>query len=115
MPVSIEVLDALAARRATFFSVELDLHRVVIEGDSEIVFKALSIEYFDWSCIGHIVKDRKSISGFLQTYYFSHTKWQDNSIAHTLAKRVRMFSPHLVWMESILANISYLVFVDVIP
>ena len=47
MPVSIEVLEALATRRATIFSVELDLHRVVIEGDSEIVFKALSVEYFD--------------------------------------------------------------------
>ena len=47
MPVSIEVLEALAARRAAIFSVELGLHRVVIEGDSEIVFKALSIEYFD--------------------------------------------------------------------
>ena len=47
MPVSIEVLEALAARRAAIFSVELVLHRVVIEGNSEIFFKALSVVYFD--------------------------------------------------------------------
>ena len=47
MLVSVEVLEALAARKAAIFSVELGLHRVVIERDSEIVFKALSGEYFD--------------------------------------------------------------------
>ena len=39
-----------------------------------IVFKALSGEYSDRSCIGHIVKDCKSILGFLQTCSFSHTR-----------------------------------------
>ena len=76
MPVSVEVLEALAARRAAIFSAELGLHRVVIEGDPKIVFKALSGESPDQSCIGHIVKDCTSISGFLQICSFSHTKLQ---------------------------------------
>ena len=71
---SVEGLEALAARRAVIFSLELGLHRVVIEGDTEIVFKALSRECSDCSCIGHIIKDCTSISGFFQTYSFSHTR-----------------------------------------
>jgi len=73
-PASVEVLEALAAKRVAIFSMELGLHRVIIERDSEIVFKALSGECLDCSCIGHIIKDCKSILGFFQTYFFSHTR-----------------------------------------
>lgn len=114
-PESIEMLEALAARRAAIFSVELGLHQVVIKGDSEIVFKALSSWCLERSGIGHIIKDCKSISCFLQTCSFSHTRRQGNYVAHALAKREMMSSSLLVWMESVPPDISYLVFVDVIP
>ena len=64
-PDSVEVLEALAARRATIFAIELGLQRVIIEGDSEIFFKALSGECSNHSCVGHIIKDYKSISGLV--------------------------------------------------
>ncbi|KAL0008813.1 hypothetical protein SO802_010315 [Lithocarpus litseifolius] len=54
---SVEMLEALAVRRAVIFSAELGLHQVVIEGDSEIVFKALSSRCLERSSIGHIIKD----------------------------------------------------------
>ena len=73
-PASVEVLEALAAKRVAIFLMELGQHRVIIERDSEIVFKALSGECLDCSCIGHIIKDCKSILGFFQTYFFSHTR-----------------------------------------
>jgi len=41
------------------------------------------------SAIGHIVKDIVSIASFLRTHSFFHTKRQDNSIAHALAKKAR--------------------------
>ncbi|XP_023886377.1 uncharacterized protein LOC111998512 [Quercus suber] len=62
-PDSVEVLEALATRRAVLFAVELGLQRVVFEGDSETVFKALSGATSDRSCIGNIIKDCKSTSG----------------------------------------------------
>ena len=113
-PESVEMLEALAARRAAIFSVELGLHQVVIEADSETVFKALLGWCLERSSIGHIIKDCKSVSDFLQTCSFSHTRRQGNRVAHALAKRARMSSPLLVWMESIPPDISYLVYVDVI-
>ena len=64
MPLTLEVLEAMAARRAMIFTEELGLPRAILEGDSELVVKALLGHYSNWSCIGHIVKDCMSIMGF---------------------------------------------------
>ena len=40
-PGSVEVLEALAARKATKFVVELGLSSSILEGDSEVVYRAL--------------------------------------------------------------------------
>ncbi|XP_075664873.1 uncharacterized protein LOC142634467 [Castanea sativa] len=112
-PDCVEVLEALAARRAILFAIELGLQQVIIEGDSEIVFKALSGVCSDRSCIGHIFKDYKSILGLFQTHS-SYTRRQCNSVAYALAKRARKSFLLLVWMESVPPDISYLVYVDVI-
>ena len=113
MPPTVEILEAMAARRAMIFMEELRLHRAIFEGDSETVVKALSRDCPDRSCIGHIVKDCKSLMGCFQTNSFSHVRRQSNGVAHTLARRARKSSPLSVWMESIPPDISYLVYVDV--
>ena len=41
MPQTVEILEALATRRAMIFMEELGLGRVIFEGDSESVVKAL--------------------------------------------------------------------------
>lgn len=114
IPESVEMLEALATRRATIFFVELGLQQVVIEGDSETLFKALSGQCLECSSIGLIITDCKSILGFLQTCSFSRPRRQGNCVAHALAKRARMSSPLLFWMEFVPLDISYLVFVYVI-
>ena len=42
MPPTVEILEAMAARRAMIFMEELGLCRATFEGDSEIVVKALA-------------------------------------------------------------------------
>ena len=42
MPQTVEILKAMAARRAMIFMEELGLYRVIFEGDLEIVVKALT-------------------------------------------------------------------------
>ena len=113
MPPTVEVLEAMAARRAMIFMEELGLRKAVFEGDSEIVFKALVGLCPDRSNIGHIIKDCKALKGEFQTCSFSHVRRQGNGVTHALARRARMSFPLYVWMESVPADITYLVYVDV--
>ena len=41
MPLSVEVLEAMAARRAMVFTAEFGFHWAIFEGESELVVKAL--------------------------------------------------------------------------
>ncbi|XP_050258952.1 uncharacterized protein LOC126703942 [Quercus robur] len=113
MPQTVEILEALAARRAMIFMEELGLCRVIFEGDSKTVVKALTGGCPNRSSIGHIVKDCMSLMGWFQSCSFSHVRQQGNGVAHALARRARKSSPLSVWMESVPLDISYLVYVDV--
>ena len=115
MPSTVEILEALAARRAMIFMEELGLREAIFEGDSELIVKALVGDVSIRSSIGHIVKDYKSLMGLFQTCTFSHVRWQSNGVAHALARRARNSSPLSVWMKSVPLDISYLVYVDVTP
>ena len=85
----VEVIEAMAAKRAILLAAELGFQQCVVEGDSEIVFKALSRECSDRSSFSHIIKDCKSMMGLLQPYSFSHVKRNGNGVAHALARRVK--------------------------
>ena len=113
MPQTVEILEAMVARRAMIFMEELGLCRVIFEGDSETVVKALTRGCPDKSSIGHIVKDCMSLMGCFQTCSFSHVRRQSNGVAHALARRARKSSLLSIWMESVPPYISYLVYVDV--
>nr|POE67276.1 hypothetical protein CFP56_63276 [Quercus suber] len=115
MPSTVEVLEAMVARRAMVFMEELGLRHAIFEGDSKLVVKALVGDCPNWSSIRHIVKDCKFLMGLFQTCFFSHVRWQSNGVAHALARRVRKSSHLSVWMESVPPDISYLVYVDVTP
>nr|POE70389.1 hypothetical protein CFP56_68311 [Quercus suber] len=113
MPSTVEVLEAMAARRAMVFMEELGLRQAIFEGDSELVVKVLVGDCPNRSSIRHIVKDCKSLMGLFQTCSFSHVRHQSNGVAHALARRTRKSSPLSVWVESVPPDISYLVYVDV--
>nr|POE70745.1 hypothetical protein CFP56_36531 [Quercus suber] len=109
---SVEVLEALAARKATKFVVELGLSFSKFEGDSEMVWRA--VRAVDWahSSIGESVKDTMSIVGSLRTFSFSRTRRQGNCAAHALAKRAIISFHLLVWMEHVPTNICHFVISD---
>ena len=93
---SVEVLEALAARRAAQFAVEVGICQSVFEGDSEVVCNTLKAANGGHPSIGQFVKDFLSIVSSLKTFSFSHTRRQGNSVAHALAKRARGSLPLLV-------------------
>ena len=111
-PGSVLMLEALAARRAAKFVMELGISVSEFEGDSEVVYKALRTA--DWShpSIGQIIKDTLSIVGSLRTFSFSHTRRQGNCVAHALAKRAIISFPLLVWMEHVPSDVEQLVVLD---
>lgn len=100
-PGSVEMLEALAARRAVKFIVELGVSLSEFEGDSEVVCRALRTADRGHPSIGQIIKDTLSIVGSLRTYSFTHTRWQGNCVAHALAKRAIVSFLILVWMEHV--------------
>ena len=78
----VEVIEAMAVRREILLAVKLGFQNCIIEGDSEIVFKALMEGVSDRSSFGHIIKHCKSIMGSLRTCSLSHVRWQGNGVAH---------------------------------
>ena len=111
-PGSMEVLEALAARRVAQFVMELGISVSEFEGDFEVVWRALRTVDGAYSSIGEIIKDTISIVGLLRTFSFSHTKQQGNCVAHVLAKRAIVSFPLLVWMVHVPTDISHVVISD---
>ena len=70
LPGSVVMVEMLVARRAVQFALEIGITHSVFEGDSEIIYKALSADVTPLSSFGHIVKDTKSIVSSLVNFFF---------------------------------------------
>ena len=101
LPNSVAALEAVATVKALNFATELGISSIVMEGDSEIVFKALVSEDTSFADHGHLVEEEKLLSTLFSFCSFSHVKRQDNSAAHHLARHV---SSQLVWMKDVPPN-----------
>ena len=86
---STDDVEAFAAVRAISFPVELGFSSIIIEGDSEVVIKALKNEEESLATFGHLISaSRPTIDAFYDIS-FSHTRRQGNIIAHNLARHTR--------------------------
>ena len=72
-----------------------------VEGDFEIIIKALSSNGLSASSFGHIVQDIKMVSSSLGSVLFNHTRRQDNRVAHGLARLACNFVNFQSWMEDV--------------
>ncbi|KAK9985759.1 hypothetical protein SO802_030710 [Lithocarpus litseifolius] len=86
LPTSVEMVEVLAARGALCFAKDLGFNKICVEGDSEIIIKALNHGGLSSSSFGHIIKDVKVLSSSLGNVRFSHTRRQGNRVAHGLAR-----------------------------
>lgn len=108
MPSSVVMEEMLAAQRAIQFALETDISHLIFEGDSKIGFKAMTLDVDPFSSIGHFVKDIKSFASSLMNFSFSHTRRWDNSVTYSLARRGRLSSSLLDWMEFVPPNVLIL-------
>ena len=101
LPTSVEMVEVLAARSALVLAKELCLNQVLLEGDSEIIIKALSNGGRESSSYGHILLDIKLLTPAFRGVSFCHSRRQANKVAHRLARSACNFPPLQVWMEEL--------------
>ena len=97
-PVEVE---ALAACRAVEFGSELGLHRATVEGDSEVVVKALRYKEYGLAPYAHLIKDVSLFSGLYSEFSYSRVKRNSKKIAHNLTRLVLTTQNYTVWKEDV--------------
>lgn len=78
-------VEALAACRALEFGSELGIHREIVEGDSEVVVKALGNLDNGFHSYGLLINDAALFSGLVSELLYSYTRRDGNKVAHSLA------------------------------
>ena len=86
-----EDLEALACRRAIYFTVEIGLQDVVFEGDSEVIYKHIILDSPCLAAFGHIIEDSRLLTSNLRNASFSHVKRNGNTVADKLVKLAKFF------------------------
>ena len=112
LPTTVAQVEALAARRAMEFALELGFNRVILEGDSEVICRELQDQSPSLALHGHILQDVKYLAGAFQSVKFSQTRRQGNNVAHALARRAIKESNLTVWMEDVPPDIYHFVLAD---
>ena len=94
------------------FALEIGITNVVIEGDSESIYKELQDPSPSLALHGHLIQDTKILSNSFQLVNFSHVRREGNTVAHALA-RSAIKRPNLtIWMEGVPPDICHLVQAD---
>lgn len=95
------MVGALAASRAISFAREISILRVMVEGDSLQVIKAINASKPSKAPFGHIIDEIKLSSSFLPCYSFVHVKHKGNKLAHALVRRAVLSADIDVWLEDL--------------
>ena len=101
LPATVLEVETLATRRALEFAIEIGVHRVILEGDSIILFNALQSTNHSLAHFGHLAEDVKYLASCFQKCMFSHVRKHCNKVAHSLARRALKHPYLLVWMEDV--------------
>jgi ribonuclease HI len=111
-PQSVEATEALAARRAVQFAIELGLREVESDGDSTIITEALIRGSYNQAAFGTIIEDARCLTRMMQGIFFSHVKRSGNIVAHTLARRAQFCSIPVIRMGNIPYELESLLQLD---
>ena len=106
-------MEALACLKAIQFAAELDLHRVIFEGDSATVISAVSRGISIPSSFGNIVDDVRYLLPSFPLVIFTHVNCSGNIVADALAKKASSTVGCQIWREALPLDIAELVDFDV--
>ena len=105
-------VEALATARALQFATKLNFKEAILEGDSEIIIKALKEEESSLTTHGLFIQDAKFISMSFTQLRYSHTRREGNMVAHGLAKYAVNIVDYVVWMEDAPSQIHNVIQAD---
>uniref|UniRef100_A0A2N9FDK7 Reverse transcriptase domain-containing protein n=1 Tax=Fagus sylvatica TaxID=28930 RepID=A0A2N9FDK7_FAGSY len=111
-PQTVEMIEALAARRAIIFAKEVGITDVEFEGDAVNVIRDLSSQVPIHTPYSLIIEDARAILQNLQRSSLSHTRRSGNTVAHALARRASNCNSPLIWMEEVPSDITHVLLND---
>ena len=95
------MVEALTARKAILFAKEINVFRVVVEGDSLQVIKAVNSSKLSTTPHGHIIDEIRLLSSSLSCCNFVYVQHEGNKLAHALTRRAIVSANTNVWMEDL--------------
>ena len=101
LPCTVEIAEALAARRAMEFARELSLFYVILEGDCLRVVQALNASGGCKTLYGHVVIETKRLGATLRHCSYQHVGRDGNKLAHCLDRRAVSTADIDVWVEDL--------------
>ena len=87
LPNTVAQVEALAARRAAEFALEIGINQVIIEGDYEVIYKDLVNPGPSLALHGHLIFDVLQLANVFSHVSFTHICRIGNNVAHGLARR----------------------------
>ena len=94
-------IEAMATSRAMEFGREITVAKVIVEGDSAIMVKALCSSDTSLASYGLLTKDTTIYSSLFLELTYSYTTRESNRIAHSLAKQAVFFLYSMVWIYNV--------------
>ena len=115
LPSTVAQVEAMAARKAMEFALEIGFDEIILEGDSEIIYKDLLNIGSSLALHGHLIQDVKALVPLFSSICFSHVSWTGNQAAHSLARRAILSENLNVWMEEVPPDIIDVIQADFSP
>ena len=91
----------MATCRVVELGSELGLDYTIVEGNSEVVAKALRCKDNGLTPFAHLINDVSLCSGLFSEFSYSHIRRDGNKVAYSLVRLVLTSSSCTVWMEDV--------------
>ena len=124
LPLTITELETLAISKASQFYANLSLEDVTPEEVLEIAMNPLNADSQSLESFGLLSRDVKCFASLFHCIRFSHvlregllyshSKRNDNGVAHSLAKNALCIPDFQVWMEDVSSHIGSILQLDVV-